>query len=55
MPDETAEVVALKALDAVNYLSLDKDTYEVVTRESLDPYTFIKNAYAQNRAGKVEK
>ncbi|MGE0370555.1 MAG: VacJ family lipoprotein [Gammaproteobacteria bacterium] len=55
VPDETAEVVALKALDAVNYLSLDKDTYEVVTRESLDPYTFIKNAYAQNRAGKVEK
>lgn len=53
VPDETAEVVALKALDTVNYVSLDKDTYEVIKRESLDPYTFVKNAYAQSRAGKV--
>jgi phospholipid-binding lipoprotein MlaA len=55
VPDETAEVVALKALDTVNFLSLDKDTYESIKRESLDPYTFIKNTYAQNRAGKIAK
>lgn len=55
VPDETSEVVALKALDTVNYLSLDKDTYEVVKQEALDPYAFIKNAYAQNRAGKVAR
>ncbi|MBK9132231.1 MAG: VacJ family lipoprotein [Gammaproteobacteria bacterium] len=55
VPDETSEVVALKALDMVNFISLDKDTYEIIKRESLDPYTFIKNAYAQSRAGKVER
>ncbi|MCC6302449.1 MAG: VacJ family lipoprotein [Gammaproteobacteria bacterium] len=55
VPDETSEIVALKALDTVNYVSLDKDTYEVIKRESLDPYTFVKNAYAQSRAGKVER
>lgn len=55
VPDETSEVVALKALDMVNFISLDKDTYEIIKRESLDPYTFIKNAYAQSRAGKVEQ
>lgn len=55
VPDDTSDVVALKALDSVNFLSLDKDTYEVVKREALDPYTFIKNAYAQSRDGKVAK
>lgn len=55
VPDETSEVVALKALDMVNFVSLDKDTYEIIKRESLDPYTFIKNAYAQSRAGKVDR
>lgn len=53
VPDEAGEVVGLKALDTVTYLSLDKDTYEIVKRESLDPYTFIKNGYAQNRAGRI--
>jgi phospholipid-binding lipoprotein MlaA len=53
VPDDTVDVVALKAWDTVNFLSLDKDSYEAITRESLDPYTFFKNAYAQNRAGKV--
>lgn len=55
IPDETADVVALKALDTVTFLSLDKDTYEIIKRESLDPYTFIRDAYAQNRAGKIAK
>jgi phospholipid-binding lipoprotein MlaA len=53
VPDDTTDVVALKVWDSVNFLSLDKDSYEAITRESLDPYTFFKNAYAQNRAGKV--
>lgn len=55
VPDETSEVVVLKTLDTVNFVSLDKDTYETIKLESLDPYTFIKNAYVQSRAGKVEK
>jgi len=55
IPDSTGEVIALWAIDSVNFLSLDKDTYEVIKRESFDPYTFIKNAYAQNRDGNIAK
>lgn len=55
IPDTTGEVIAVWAIDSVNYLSLDKDTYEVITREAFDPYTFIKNAYAQNRDGNIAK
>lgn len=53
VPEELEGVVALKTLDTVNFLSLDKDTYELIKRESLDPYTTFKNAYVQNREGKI--
>lgn len=45
----------LWALDQINALSLDRDTYEAIKRESLDPYVFVRDAYSQNRAGKVRK
>lgn len=40
---------------AVNDISLDKDTYESIKKERLDPYLFVRDAYAQNRQGKVEE
>ena len=43
------------AVDAENELSLDKDSYEGVVRDSLDPYLFIRSAYAQDRQGKIAK
>ncbi len=45
----------LKAGLAVNRLSLDDDSYEKIKRDSLDPYLFIRAAYAQYRLAKVEK
>jgi len=49
------EVVGLQAFDKVNELSLDKDTYEAIKKDSLDPYLFVRNAYMQNRAAKIGK
>jgi phospholipid-binding lipoprotein MlaA len=35
--------------------SLDRDTYESIKKQSLDPYIFIRNAFTQRRKGLVEK
>ncbi|MDK2847120.1 MAG: phospholipid-binding lipoprotein MlaA [Desulfuromonadales bacterium] len=50
-----AERVGLTALDKENDLSLDKDTYESVKQEALDPYMYVRNAYEQYRDGKIKK
>ncbi|MCM2264477.1 MAG: VacJ family lipoprotein [Desulfuromonadales bacterium] len=52
---ETAEVAGLETFDTVNGLSLDKDTYEAIKRESLDPYLFVRNGFMQQRQAKVDK
>jgi phospholipid-binding lipoprotein MlaA len=49
------EVIAAVTGEQINHLSLDKDTYEAVVRESIDPYLTIRDAYMQNRAAKVAK
>ncbi len=38
---------------AINYLSLDADSYEKIKRDSLDPYLFMRAAYVQYRLAKV--
>lgn len=35
--------------DIINYLSIDKDTYEGIKKDSLDPYLFLRDAYGQYR------
>jgi len=35
--------------DIINFLSLDKDTYEGIKRDALDPYLFLRDAYEQYR------
>jgi phospholipid-binding lipoprotein MlaA len=52
---KTTEVIGLQAFDKVNKVSLDKDTYEAIKKDALDPYLFVRNAYMQHRAAKVEK
>lgn len=49
------ELIGLTIFEAVNELSLDKDTYESIKRQALDPYTFIKNAQTQRREGMVRE
>ncbi len=49
------ERTGVTAGETVNFLSLDKDTYEQIKKDSLDPYLFIRNAYAQRRQALVDK
>lgn len=53
--DTPAEYAALRLVEGINALSLDRDTYEAVKRDALDPYTFIRDAYAQSRAAEVAR
>lgn len=47
--------MGLYSFDAINSLSLDRDTYEAIKRDALDPYVFIRDAYAQSRAAEVAR
>lgn len=49
------ELLALSVLEKETALSLDKDTYEGIRKNELDPYLFVRNAYAQRRAGQVRE
>ena len=40
--------IAISA-DIINFLSIDKDTYEGIKRDALDPYLFLRDAYSQYR------
>ncbi len=53
--DRELELIALKAFEAANEISIDKDTYEGIKRQALDPYSFIKNAHTQRREGMVKE
>lgn len=45
----------IKAAELTTDLSLDKDTYETVVRQSIDPYLTIRNGYLQYRRAQVQK
>lgn len=53
--DETGRYLLAKWVDIETRLSLDKDTYEALTKNALDPYIFLRNAYIQLRAGAINK
>lgn len=52
---KSQEVLALRALESENALSLDKDTYEGIRDHELDPYLFVRDAYAQHRDAQVRE
>jgi len=49
------EQYSLRGWEQVNRISLDRDTYEAIKRETLDPYLFVRNSYLQYRQTKVEQ
>ena len=49
------EYLGVKSYKVINALSLDPDTYEGIVRDALDPYLFIRAAYAQRRLAQVGK
>lgn len=50
---DNIEYIEARVVDTVNGLSLDKDSYEAIKQNSLDPYLFIRDAYVQNRNSKT--
>lgn len=50
---ETGEIIAINFTSAELALSVDRDTYEALYDQALDPYAFFRSAWAQNRAGRV--
>lgn len=50
-----AERGGLRAGQTINWLSLDKETYEGIKQDAVDPYLFIRNAYVQRRQAQVER
>ncbi len=52
---DLVEYMALHGFKMANRLSLDPDTYEGIIRDALDPYLFIRSAYAQRRLAQVGK
>ncbi len=50
---ETIEYLGIRWFDVENRLSLDYDTYEGIVEDSLDPYLFLRSAYAQRRKAQV--
>jgi phospholipid-binding lipoprotein MlaA len=55
MPDRAVVYIVAKSASYVNATSLDADTYESIKRQALDPYIFLRDAYAQKRAADVAK
>ena len=51
---EDLDYWAAIVLKTVNTVALDKDTYEGIKRDALDPYLFIRDAWTQYRQNKVE-
>ena len=51
---ENRDYWAAIVLKTVNTVALDKDTYEGIKRDALDPYLFIRDAWTQYRQNKVE-
>ena len=49
------ERTAIKVYDRVNRTSLTLGDYELFTETALDPYTAVKDAYQQNRDGKIKE
>lgn len=48
------DYIGALVLNAINNLSLDKDTYEGIKKDALDPYLFVRDAYAQYRQNLVD-
>jgi phospholipid-binding lipoprotein MlaA len=54
-PAHNHDYLGARAIYTVNDTSLDKDTYEGVKKDALDPYLFIRDAHAQYRKNLIER
>lgn len=52
---QPGEIAGIKLAEAEVALSLDADTYEAFYDTAIDPYTFFRSAWVQNREGKIDQ
>jgi phospholipid-binding lipoprotein MlaA len=55
VPERQIVYLSIKGGNYVNSISLDKDTYEKIKREAIDPYVYVRNAWAQKRVADIAK
>lgn len=53
--DDPGARIGVKIFNVVNDTSLNLDRYEKFVKDAFDPYTFVKDAYAQRRKKQVEE
>ncbi len=53
--DPTEAALTISAYEKENYMSLHIGEYESLKKDALDPYTFIRDAYEQNRNKMIEE
>ncbi|MES2605189.1 MAG: VacJ family lipoprotein [Pseudomonadota bacterium] len=52
---EPGQIAAINLVQAEVALSLDADTYEAFYDTAIDPYSFFRSAWLQNRQGKIDQ
>jgi len=55
VPNSLYISIGMTAYDKTNYVSLHIGEYEAIKSDALDPYTFIRDGYAQNRRKRIEE
>jgi phospholipid-binding lipoprotein MlaA len=50
---KTYGLLLVRSVDSTTRLSLGRDTYDGIVKDSLDPYLFVRAAYAQRRLAQV--
>ena len=53
--EKDEEQFAVRSLDKINYTSLHLGEYESLKKDAVDFYTFMRDAYEQNRDKKIEE
>jgi len=55
IPNRTEKTIGIQGLKTVNTVSLDNGTYETFTKDAIDLYSLLKNAYEQKRDKEIKE
>ncbi|WP_294889866.1 VacJ family lipoprotein [Sulfurimonas sp. RIFCSPLOWO2_12_36_12] len=55
LSDTSAEYIAAKSLENINYISLNMDRYEKMKRDAVDLYPYLRDVYEQYRDKQIEE
>ncbi|MGB5259622.1 MAG: VacJ family lipoprotein [Gammaproteobacteria bacterium] len=53
--EDNKDYIGARVVDTITWISLDKDTYEGVKRDALDPYLFMRSAHDQYRRNQINR